>query len=209
MMVVGGLGYYDFRVSFPKLPVSVGTTHLLAVVVEIPKAPDPKTTEYSDCLSVAKIQVLKVIEGERVPLEMLVAFRIITNRKLTPAAALQMGDHVELTLLKQDQVDERIRTMQRIMETDDFELQFAYAAESYRWHSELVDSFLSDRENSEQPITQTELQPSVSFKDNRSSYSKESRRESIEADVSRIRELLEKHGGTWEKWVEEVKPWRD
>ena len=106
-------------------------------------------------------------------------------------------------------MDERIRTMQRIMETDDFELQFAYAAESYRWHSELVDSFLSDRENSEQPITQTELQPSVSFKDNRSSYSKESRRESIEADVSRIRELLEKHGGTWEKWVEEVKPWRD
>ena len=150
MMVVGTLGYYAFRVSFPKLPISVGTTHLLAVVVEISKAPDPKTTEYSDCLSVAKIQVLKVIEGERVPLEMLVAFRIITNRKLTPAAALQMGDHVELTLLRQDQVDEKIQTMQRIMEIDDFELQFAYAAQSYRWDYELVEPFLSDKENTNQ-----------------------------------------------------------
>ncbi len=209
VLVVGELGYYAFQNPFPRLRPAENAVHLVAVILEIPQAPNPKTTEYSDCLSVAKIQVLKVIEGDGVPLEMLVAFRIINNRILTQAAALQAGDFVELTLLEQDAVDEEVQTMQRIMEVEDFDLQFVYAADSYRWEPELMASILSEKENEAQTRSSPVEQSSVTFQDDRSPFSKERRLARIEADISRIRDQLKKHGNSWEKWVEEVAPWRD
>ncbi|NOY00372.1 MAG: hypothetical protein GXP30_11645 [Verrucomicrobia bacterium] len=58
---------------------------------------------------------------------------------------------------------------------------------------------------SSQPSSKT----TVTFQDQRSSSAKQIRREAIAADISRIRGLRAKHGDSWEKWVEEVKPWRE
>lgn len=63
LIVTGGLVFLALQNPFPKLNISDGVTHLVVVILEIPEVPNPKTTEYSDCLSVAKVQVLKVMEG--------------------------------------------------------------------------------------------------------------------------------------------------
>ncbi|NOY00373.1 MAG: hypothetical protein GXP30_11650 [Verrucomicrobia bacterium] len=143
LLVVAGLVFFALQDPFPRLDLSKGDTHLLAVILETPKAPNPETTEYPDCLSVAKVQVLKVMEGKGVPLEMLVAFPVITKRKLTEAAFYKAGDFVEFTLLEQGQEEDSLLSMQRIMDIDDFSLELFYAEGLWRWTPEVVDLVLS------------------------------------------------------------------
>jgi len=209
LIVTGTLVFWILRNPFPKLDVPDGGAHLVAAILEIPEAPNPKTVEYADCLSVAKVQILKVMEGDKVPREMLVAFRIISNRKLTGAAFYKAGDYIEITLLKRDQVEESLLTMQRILEADDYDLNFFYASDSYRWEPQTVTPFLSVIEHDKRSLSQSGSEVSVTFQDRRTDSSRQIRREAIEADISRIHNLRAKHGNSWEQWVEDVQPWRE
>lgn len=202
------LYFLFFRSLPPKLSTSNGSIHVIGEILDIPETPDPSVTEYADCLSVAKIKVIKVIEGSGVPLEILVAVRSIAERKYTKSAAYKKGDLIELTLLKTDQVEEKMRTMQRIMDIDDFSLDFRYAIDSYRWSPDKVARVSSGQGGIQSSQAKTTSASSVKFEDRRSPHAKQVRRDTIAADISRIKSWLAAHDGDWAHWTEQVSPWR-
>jgi len=181
--------------------------HIGAVILEIPKSPDPLTSEYADCVGIAKIEILGALVRGGLPREILVALPFFKERTLTEAASYQVGDHLEITLLDRDHVEEELRSMQRVDESDDHHLELFFAVDSHRWEAGSFTKFLTANAQPISLIPHHDGAP-ADFSDRRTGATKRARQEAIATDIARIHRLLASHQNSWDHWVDEVEPWR-
>ena len=196
------------RTASPKLSKLDFGYHIGGEILEIADAIPPGELDYPDCLGIARVQVLGLLDGDRLPREILVAVPFVIAGKTATGSALIPGDRVELTLFDEKLVSERLRSTQRLDDTDNFSLDLFYASEVHIWKpsdlSEMLESYA-------EPTTVSPPQTTAhqEFVDTRSVPSRNLREAAIKSDIARIERSLAAHDGSWDTWVESITPWRN
>lgn len=185
--------------------VNEGTTEVVAQIVVRSKLVDAKKADYKDCLFTADLAILTPIAGEKTPRHVLAFFPGFLDRKLQPEADLKLGDLIRVRLRKYEDMPQAVRDMARSDEVEDFELSRWFAVATVKLTQSRADfsspppgSFLDEPQVSDLQVKQVPWP--------RSLRAAELRREQIAADKKRIAEALERNGGSWEKWVEKLRP---
>ena len=163
---------------------------VLLELLEVPKLPKPKRSEYADGVYLAKARVIGTsADPARRPVsldrEVMVAMWAFRDRIGTPESALRAGVHVDCALIPAERMPQSILGIQRFDEVEDFDLDLYYAAGVRAGISGVV-----------------EIDPTAS--DEAFVHRATSRRE----DAEHIDELLAAHGGSWERWHAALAPLR-
>ena len=96
-------------------------------VIAVSTLPDPQTADYPDCLDVMH---LKLPDSCDEPHEALVALRTMTDRTLTTAANIKLGDLLAIdTLTPWSETPESIRSIRTVQDMDEFHLPMFF----WRW----------------------------------------------------------------------------
>ena len=106
---------HEFLGDVPVLPGPVTTLE----IVSRPATPDPARSDYPDCTAVLRCRRPETPDDA----DLLVVVLLFHARELSPAAAFATGARFTAQLLPWSDVPEAVRSIQRIDETDAFDLQ--------------------------------------------------------------------------------------
>jgi len=167
--------------------------------------PDPKTSNYDDCLYTAEIYVLRIESGKPIQRSITVALPGFLKRTVTESGKYKIGELVHMTLSDIDSVPESVKTMQRSDTLENVSLDFFYALSSAKLEKTAAN--LSPQDGTHflvDPETAKKASTPVAYP--RSEKAAALRATSIQNDIQTIRKRLESHGNDWRKWSQELDP---
>lgn len=106
----------EFFGEVPALPGPVATFEILSR----PPTPDPKTSDYPDCTAVFHCRRTERLRPAGA--DILVVLTLFRARQLAPAAAFEVGAVVQAQLVPWDEMPDSARSVQRVDETNAFDL---------------------------------------------------------------------------------------
>ena len=182
--------------------------HVVAQLVQKSPIPDPKKSDYEDCLYTAQVKVLQITSKARVPRDLILILPAFTKRALQPESKYEEGSVIEADLLPHEKADKDRRTMQRSDLLDRFDLH-AFDALSSRLSTHSAASFPSRSDDyfeaapAEEKAHPAEAAP-VHYPSSERAAAE--RKAAMDHDRETIASALKAHGGSWEKWQDEVSP---
>lgn len=107
-------------------PPQVKPSNAQFEIIELSHVPDPKQTTYPDAIAVAKVRLVEK-EGDtnRQGRERLIAYRVMKNRELLPAAHWKVGNKLQANLIpweKAVELNTKLDSIQMINTIEDLEL---------------------------------------------------------------------------------------
>ncbi len=184
-----------------------GGSDVAKVTVQIihkSRIPDPKASDYPDCLYTAEVKVLEIHSDLRAPRELILALPAFTKRTLNPEAAFTEGQVIEADILSNDKADKTLKTQQRSDTQERFDLQVFYTL-STRPSEKKLEAFAAQPDTYFQSAQklQTAAAP-VHYPWSAKAASE--RKAAIEADKQVILQALKNNGGDWKKWDAKLRP---
>ncbi|MEI6534039.1 MAG: hypothetical protein WCN98_01775 [Verrucomicrobiaceae bacterium] len=187
--------------------VTPNTAHPIHVSVQLlhkSPVPDPKRSEYEDCLYTAKARVLEIQAGIRIEREIVILLPAFFKRRLQPEAAFSMGQVIEADVIPHGGADARRKQLQRSDDVKEFDLPLYDSL-----HARLVekksddfapqpDSYFASKEATAMP--QSPVRHALSAK------VVSERQSAIVHDKQEILKALKDHGGKWDAWQDSLQP---
>ena len=163
-------------------------------VIAVSTLPDPQTADYADCLDVMH---LKRPDSCGEPHEALVALRTMTDRTLTSAANIKLGDLLTIdTLTPWSETPESIRSIRTVQDMDEFHLPMYFGDGS---------KVVGQRAPSASTVTQ---RPVVANADETLAPApSQGQTQWIADDLAAINQIAADHGG-WQKWADSLDGFR-
>jgi hypothetical protein len=167
--------------------------------------PDPKTSNYDDCLYTAEIYVLRIESGKPIQRSITVALPGFLKRTVTESGKYKIGDLVHMTLSSIDSVPESVKTLQRSDTLENVSLDFFYALSSTKLEKTAANLSPQDATHFlAKPGAAKKTSPPVAYP--RSEKAAALRSKSIANDIQTIRKRLKSHGNDWQQWSQELDP---
>ncbi len=177
---------------------------VVAQIVHKSPIPDPKASDYPDCLYTAEVKVLEIHSDLRAPRELILALPAFTKRALNPEAAFTEGEIIEADIISNENAGKALKTQQRSDSQERFDLQVFYALTARPSEKKtsdlppLPDSYF-DAPKKAQGTTAPVRYPW-------SEKAAIERKAAIEKDKSVILDALKNNGGNWDAWDSKLRP---
>lgn len=179
--------------------------HAVVQLVKTSRIPDPKRSDYEDCLFSAEAKVLEITGDRRVPREIAVLLPAFVKRVVQPEAAFTAGQVIEVDLLPSEHADKRYREMQRADDMERFDLEVCFSLKatlSTRKAEDFVaqpDAYFAVKPNDAPRVAAPVIYPS-------SPKAAAERQKAIEREKAMIQKALADNGGDWHQWELKVRP---
>ncbi len=170
-------------------------------VVERSEFPDPRTSDYADCLFTARLRVLDPNDGNgaKIVIGVIPAFR---ERKLQPGSGMRPGDKIRGTSIPFDKAPENLRRMQTADRFGDYLTEMRLLPDV-----RIIEKAGTTIAPLATPslIVAPAIPPDRFVRAHGADAIALRRKARIETEVGRIRTKLKAHGGTWEAWMNELR----
>jgi hypothetical protein len=173
-------------------------------IAQVSRLPDPKTSPYTGCVLFVKLEVEEILAGRGVPEDVIVAFWGFKHRVLRRAADYAPGDTVLLSLVPFDEAHDDIRTAQRADDIEDLDLPVFWAGRTRSPGRSLRAAHAPAGASGHGGPAKV---PTLGTGP-RGVAAQRLRDASIERDKEAIDAALERHGGSWASWFDELAPMR-
>jgi hypothetical protein len=109
-----------------------GSSLVIEATIEVvSKVPDPYTVPYPDCLTYTMLHVDRVLEGHYADSRILAVMWAMKNNVWLPPAKYAPGRRLRAKLIPWSQVDERVKTGQRVDDTADYDHRPYFVTEEH------------------------------------------------------------------------------
>ncbi len=181
--------------------------HVFAQIVRKSPVPNPKGSDYADCLYTAEVKVLQIDSERRAPRELVLLLPAFFKRTLQPEAGFKVGAVIEADILPNAEADEARRRMQRADDLERVELEL-YQTVRARALADRAESFFTQPDNyfAATVPAKAALELKAKLKYPWSEKAARERKAAIERDRNLILDALASHGGDWESWHQSLKP---
>ena len=164
-------------------------------VIAVSTLPDPQTADYPDCLDVMHLQRPDSCDE---PHEALVALRTMTDRTLTTAANIKLGDLLAIdTLTPWSETPESIRSIRTVQDMDEFHLPMFSGDGS---------KVVGQRAPSASTVTQRPVEANAD--ETLAPAPSQGQTQWIADDLAAINQIAADHGG-WQKWADSLATLRE
>ena len=189
------------------------------IVIERTETPNPKTSEYADCLYTAKLQVVTVdggLEGteeksavagsKAEPQIILAALPAFLNRKLQPGHELAVGDRFRARWLAFDAAPEKFRKMQTADKFGDYLLEYRLVTDAklVRRGAPLTPAAVAGAQEKLPEIPKERF-----IRAEGTGVYAERRKARMARELARMKGELEANGGSWETWMKKLEPYQE
>ena len=185
-------------------------THVTVQLVHTSPVPDPKQSDYADCLYTAEAKVIEIRSGPRVTRELILVLPAFMKRILRPEASFNDGDVIDVDIIPHEKAGDRLKTMQRSDSMDRFDLPVfdgLNARKSGRTLGSFVvqpDSYFENEKSGPKPGS-----PAPAVRYPWSAKAGEERRAAITRDKETILKAWRDNGSDWTAWDDKLKSFRD
>ncbi len=197
-------------VDKPMVEVPAGQQGVLILreIIFRSSVPDPAKSVYPDCLFTCEVRVHSHGVATTVPERIVVALLGFAARKPEPAASVKAGDLVKLRIMEAKEAPEKLQTMQRSDQLDDFSLPVYYAL-TYEAASSAEAVAARSSSPSAPDKAASASSPLATAAPVHYPWSAKAavcREADIYADADFIRDALKRHGGDWDAWQQSLEP---
>ena len=184
--------------------------HVFAQIVRKSPVPDPKHSDYADCLYTAEVKVLQIDSQRRAPRELVLMLPAFFKRTLQPEAGFKVGAVIEADILPNAEADEARRRMQRADDLERMELELYQTVRAHT-SADRAESFFTRPDNYFAVTAPADAakEPQAKLKYPWSEKTASERKAAIERDKHLIHDALASHGGDWEGWRRGLEPFCD
>jgi len=195
--------------SRPQVSPRKDVTQAAVQVTRRSPSPDPKRSDYADCLYTAEVKVLEIRSGPRVPREIVLDLPCFSKRSLGPEASFQAGQIIEVEIIPHEMADEQHKAMQRSDTLDRFDLPVHDALRAQASSRSLAsfptqaDSYFASASGAK-PTPTTPMASAVRYP--WSSKAAAERQAALAIGKESILKALQDNGGDWNAWAEKIQP---
>ncbi|MBJ6801031.1 alginate O-acetyltransferase AlgX-related protein [Geomonas propionica] len=173
------------------------------VLTQVSKLPKAETNPYPDCYYTAVIEIKNILSGRSVPKKAVLVLPGFFARQYAPEAHFKAGDMVRATVVPFASMPEKVRQTQQADEVEDTELELLSPQQITA-----IGAFTSAGQQPAFAVSPPAPRGAVTDK-KRDNNAASERREQIKRDLNQINQLLEAHGGDWDKWYKSLEKHRN
>ncbi|QIF02145.1 hypothetical protein [Roseimicrobium sp. ORNL1] len=191
------------------------------IVIERTETPNPKTSDYADCLYTAKLQVVAVDGGldgkeetstagttddNKEPHIILAAMPAFLNRKLQAGQELAVGDRFRARWIAFDEAPEKFRKMQTADKFGDYLLEYCLVTEAklVRRGAPITAAAAKGAQEKMPEIPQERF-----IRAEGAGVYAERRKARMSRELARMKSELDANGGSWEAWMKKLEPYQE
>ena len=183
----------------PMAKSSVSAIHAILQITHKSPIPDPKRSDYEDCLFTVEAKVLDITSEQHVPRNIIILLPAFTHRIVQPEAAFTEGQLIEADFIPLENVDKRVRTQQRSDDVTSFDLEVFYCLHAEASKREIA-SIPQHPDSYFQSAVAKKAQSVEPIRYPWSEKAAAERKAAIERDKATILQALNSHGGNWDIW---------
>ena len=189
------------------------------IVIERTETPDPKSSEYADCLYTAKLQVVAVdggldgkeeksgvADGKEEAQIILAAMPAFLNRKLQTGHELAVGDRFRARWVAFEEAPEKFRKMQTADRFGDYLLEYRLVTDAklVRRGAPITAAAAAGAQEKLPEIPKERF-----IRAEGTGVYAERRKARITRELARMQAELDANGGTWEAWMKKLAPYQE
>jgi hypothetical protein len=193
------------------------------IVIERTDTPDPKTSDYADCLYTAKLQVVAVDGGldgkeekdtagaadgreETDAHIILAAMPAFLNRKLQGGHELAVGDRFRARWVAFDEAPEKFRKMQTADKFGDYLLEYRLVTDAklVRRGAPITVAAVAGAQEKMPEIPKERF-----IRAEGTGVYAERRKARMARELARMKSELDSNGGSWEAWITKLEPYHE
>lgn len=188
------------------------------IVIERTGTPNPKTSEYADCLYTAKLQVVQVDGGlngsdenaarasAAEPQIILAAMPAFLNRELQPGHDLAVGDRFRAKWMAFEEAPEHFRKMQTADKFGDYLLEYRLVTDAklVRRGAPITAAAMAGAREKMPEIPKERF-----IRAEGTGVYAERRKARMAREMARMQAELNANGGSWDAWMEKLEPYQE
>jgi hypothetical protein len=176
-------------------------TGVLYEVLETSAPPDPDASEYASCLFTARLRVIDAPDGTGEGEIVMGTIPAFIDRTLQAGAGIRPGDRIRSESLPYEQAPDNFRQMQLADAFGDYLLDVHFLPDV-----EIVSRESGNGAAAKVMVTSAGLPPEQFVRPDDSSEAGSLRKARLEKEKARIAGLKAGHGGSWDAWMERLRP---
>ncbi len=173
--------------------------HAVVQITHKSPIPDPKRSDYEDCLYTLEGKVLDFRSELRTPRNIIILLPAFTHRIVQPEAQFAEGQLIETEIIPLEKADKRFRTMQRSDDVTSFDLS-VFLAQKATLLDKKAQSFPEHPDTYFQSAADKPMPSAEPVRYPWSEKAAAERKATIERDKATILQALNAHGGNWDIW---------
>ncbi len=169
----------------------------------VSKLPEPRKTNYQNCFFTSIFAVKGIKKGEKISERLEIVFPGFEKKILSPESEFKAGDKLRIEIVPFESLDLKKKQTQQADEIAELDLDVYFAVKS-----EIVQDFSVELQAPSPPQEKKNSRDLETTPRTADGSAEVLRRADIEKDKKYIDDLLVAHGGSWDKWVQELETFR-
>lgn len=181
---------------------ATNTQHVIeGTILRVSPLPDPKTSEYKDCLFSITVEVHSTLTHAPLSKHVVLIMPGFLDRELCMKTPYRPGAKIRPRIISYDELPDTLKQLQLVDHNEDLDLPYFFCLDVTS-----ITAFTEPAATAAAVPSKRNLAlPSSAPPD---AIARDHRRETIRLDLQRINALLAKHGNDWDAWHRSLAPAR-